>query len=149
MGWLTGAGLSFWAANTTFLVTGWFMIITNQQLGASQPRCRPLPICPPTQPSARLSFRGQPLSIQVETPAKGRRGCSRMTVSPGAKQLIHSAVGTARLLPSQLPLHLLRRHRTGIDPAAANSRRRDCHLMAPPCTFSGRFNRDKQGVPSK
>ena len=26
------------------------------------------------------------------------------------------------------------------------SRRRDCHLMAPPCTFIRCFNRDKQGV---
>ena len=26
------------------------------------------------------------------------------------------------------------------------SRRRDCHLMAPPCTFISCFNRDKQGV---
>ena len=25
-------------------------------------------------------------------------------------------------------------------------RRRDCHLMAPPCTFMRCFNRDKQGV---
>ena len=28
------------------------------------------------------------------------------------------------------------------------SRRRDCHLMAPPCTFIRCFNRDKQGVSS-
>ena len=33
--------------------------------------------------------------------------------------------------------------------APADSRRRDCHLMAPPCTCSGCFNRDKQGVPVK
>ena len=30
-----------------------------------------------------------------------------------------------------------------------DSRRRDCHLMAPPCTFSRYFNRDKQGVSVK
>ena len=29
-----------------------------------------------------------------------------------------------------------------------NSRRRDCHLMAPPCTFIRCSNSDKQGVPS-
>ena len=29
------------------------------------------------------------------------------------------------------------------------SRRRDCHLMAPPCTFIRCFNGDKQGVSSK
>ena len=29
------------------------------------------------------------------------------------------------------------------------SRRRDCHLMAPPCTFIRCFNSDKQGVSSK
>ena len=31
----------------------------------------------------------------------------------------------------------------------SNSRRRDCHLMAPPFTFSRCFNRDKQGVSVK
>jgi hypothetical protein len=36
MRWLASAGLDFWAANTTFLVTGWFMIIANQQLGYYQ-----------------------------------------------------------------------------------------------------------------
>ena len=36
-------------------------------------------------PSARLSFCWHPLSIHVETPAKGRGGCSRMTVSPMAR----------------------------------------------------------------
>ena len=30
-----------------------------------------------------------------------------------------------------------------------HSRRRDCHLMAPPCTCSRCFNRDKQGVSVK
>ena len=31
-------------------------------------------------PSARLSFYWHPLSIRIETPTKGRGGCSRMTV---------------------------------------------------------------------
>ena len=35
-------------------------------------------------PSARLSFCRHPLYIPIETPTKGRRGCSRMTVSPTA-----------------------------------------------------------------
>ena len=34
-------------------------------------------------------------------------------------------------------------------PPLAISRRRDCHLMAPPCTCISCFNRDKQGVSSK
>ena len=33
--------------------------------------------------------------------------------------------------------------------SGACSRRRDCHLIAPPCNFIRCFNRDKQGVPSK
>ena len=37
------------------------------------------------QPSARLSFCRHPLSIHIETPAKGRGGCSRVTVSPTAQ----------------------------------------------------------------
>ena len=36
------------------------------------------------QPSARLSFCWRPLRVHVETPTKGRGGCSRMTVSPTA-----------------------------------------------------------------
>ena len=62
-------------------------------------------------------------------------------------------------IPSRTPAH---RRSTGFagclrslcrglpwDVGATRSRRRDCHLMAPPCTFSRRFNRDKQGVSSK
>ena len=33
--------------------------------------------------------------------------------------------------------------------AGGGSRRRDCHLMVPPCTFIRCFNRDNQGVSSK
>ena len=33
--------------------------------------------------------------------------------------------------------------------AGMSSRRRDCHLMAPPCTCSRCFNRGKQGVSVK
>ena len=32
------------------------------------------------------------------------------------------------------------------NPGGNSSHRRDCHLMAPPCTFIRCFNRDKQGV---
>ena len=41
------------------------------------------------------------------------------------------------------------RNDTGGSPTGWISRRRDCHLMAPPCNFIRCFNRDKQGVSSK
>ena len=44
--------------------------------------------------------------------------------------------------------HLLVHNQEGPQKGSA-SRRRDCHLMAPPCTFIRCFNRNKQGVSSK
>ena len=38
---------------------------------------------------------------------------------------------------------------TGFDVHGKTSRRRDCHLITPPCTFIRCFNRDTQEVPSK
>ena len=39
-----------------------------------------------SKPPARLSFRRHPLAIRIETPAGGRGGCSRMTVSLTARR---------------------------------------------------------------
>ena len=56
--------------------------------------------------------------------------------------VFNSAVHDGRARPAQLA------PQTGRLPGTS-SRRRDCHLMAPPCTCSRCFNGDKEGVPVK
>ena len=67
-----------------------------------------------------------------------------MTVSPTAKAW--TAVAVLQYVDSGA-IELTTPAYTLIDKVV--SRRRDCHLRAPPCTCSSCFNRDKQGVPVK
>ena len=79
------------------------------------------------------------LPIRAAAFAAGLAACSAAAIDPSAATLLLRQEGAAPPPPPPPPPYL----------EGDCSRRRDCHLVAPPCTFIRCFNRGKQGVSAK
>ena len=83
MGHQPAGGSSSWCPELEIPNHAPIDLVVRRELGRSVRRRCPGP-GGATWPSVRQSLYWHPLSIYIETPTKGRWGCSRMTVSPTA-----------------------------------------------------------------
>ena len=92
MGHQPAGGSSSWCPELEIPNHAPIDLVVRRELGRSVRRRCPGP-GGATWPSVRQSLYWHPLSIYIETPTKGRWGCSRMTFSPGATGLAPPRVG--------------------------------------------------------